>query len=126
MSPTPAKDGADVHARPRIEGEREQEILDATLDILAEVGYDRLTMDAVAARSKASQATLYRRWNGKPALVIDALISEKEPLTLPDRSEEHTSELQSQMRISYAVFCLKKKTNVHNTYTPAHKLHNIM
>src|SRR3546814_11434159 len=32
-------------------------------------------------------------------------------LTLPDlRSEEHTSELQSLMRISYAVFCLKKKT----------------
>src|SRR3546814_5022926 len=31
-----------------------------------------------------------------------------------DRSEEHTSELQSLMRISYAVFCLKKKT-LHNT-----------
>src|SRR3546814_6458680 len=30
-----------------------------------------------------------------------------------DRSEEHTSELQSLMRISYAVFCLKKKTNKH-------------
>src|SRR3546814_7879143 len=29
--------------------------------------------------------------------------------TLPERSEEHTSELQSLMRISYAVFCLKKK-----------------
>src|SRR3546814_10986662 len=29
--------------------------------------------------------------------------------TSPDRSEEHTSELQSLMRISYAVFCLKKK-----------------
>src|SRR3546814_3855423 len=29
------------------------------------------------------------------------------------RSEEHTSELQSLMRISYAVFCLKKKTNYH-------------
>src|SRR3546814_8752386 len=29
---------------------------------------------------------------------------------VPDRSEEHTSELQSLMRISYAVFCLKKKT----------------
>src|SRR3546814_3749746 len=29
----------------------------------------------------------------------------------PDRSEEHTSELQSLMRISYAVFCLKKKLN---------------
>src|SRR3546814_10427752 len=31
------------------------------------------------------------------------------------RSEEHTSELQSLMRISYAVFCLKKKTNTYNT-----------
>src|SRR3546814_8716489 len=32
-----------------------------------------------------------------------------------DRSEEHTSELQSLMRISYAVFCLKKKTKITNT-----------
>src|SRR3546814_5779242 len=31
------------------------------------------------------------------------------------RSEEHTSELQSLMRISYAVFCLKKKKNTHST-----------
>src|SRR3546814_1387048 len=34
-----------------------------------------------------------------------------------DRSEEHTSELQSLMRISYAVFCLKKKQNIHNIQT---------
>src|SRR3546814_20755131 len=33
----------------------------------------------------------------------------REPLSRPPRSEEHTSELQSLMRISYAVFCLKKK-----------------
>src|SRR3546814_2454693 len=33
------------------------------------------------------------------------------------RSEEHTSELQSLMRISYAVFCLKKKQHIHNTQT---------
>src|SRR3546814_8037422 len=32
------------------------------------------------------------------------------------RSEEHTSELQSLMRISYAVFCLKKKNNTHKTH----------
>src|SRR3546814_5327438 len=32
------------------------------------------------------------------------------------RSEEHTSELQSLMRISYAVFCLKQKKNKHNTH----------
>src|SRR3546814_6189631 len=34
------------------------------------------------------------------------------PQVLVDRSEEHTSELQSLMRISYAVFCLKKKTQI--------------
>src|SRR3546814_4053850 len=37
--------------------------------------------------------------------------------TLGGRSEEHTSELQSLMRISYAVFCLKKKTLTHHMYT---------
>src|SRR3546814_6188300 len=35
----------------------------------------------------------------------------------PDRSEEHTSELQSLMRISYAVFCLKKQTHENKTTT---------
>src|SRR3546814_3449243 len=36
----------------------------------------------------------------------------------PGRSEEHTSELQSLMRISYAVFCLKKKTTKTSIYPP--------
>src|SRR3546814_5430760 len=36
--------------------------------------------------------------------------------TLPSRSEEHTSELQSLMRISYAVFCLKKKNTTPKEY----------
>src|SRR3546814_5346360 len=42
------------------------------------------------------------------------------------RSEEHTSELQSLMRISYAVFCLKKKKKIANTKTydePEYKKH---
>src|SRR3546814_8455017 len=39
------------------------------------------------------------------------------------RSEEHTSELQSLMRISYAVFCLKKKKN-HKEQSPQHQSHN--
>lgn len=80
MSPSKALHAAAATLRPRVEGEREQEILDATLDILAEVGYDRLTMDAVATRAKASKATLYRRWSGKAQLVIDALIADKAPL----------------------------------------------
>src|SRR3546814_4696632 len=36
------------------------------------------------------------------------------PVVIDHRSEEHTSELQSLMRISYAVFCLKKKKRTHN------------
>ena len=58
---------AEAALRPRVEGDREQEILDAALEVLGEVGYDRLTMDAVAQRAKASKATLYRRWNSKAA-----------------------------------------------------------
>src|SRR3546814_5218152 len=37
-------------------------------------------------------------------------VTKQNPKGVPGRSEEHTSELQSLMRISYAVFCLKKKT----------------
>ncbi len=51
---------------------------------MAELGYDRLTMDAVATRARASKATLYRRWNDKVSLVTDALLSQKGPLTEPD------------------------------------------
>src|SRR3546814_3731479 len=43
----------------------------------------------------------------------------------PSRSEEHTSELQSLMRISYAVFCLKKKNqlnNRHNNHKPSQSI----
>lgn len=70
--------------RPRVEGDREQEILAAAIDVLAELGYDRLTMDAVATRSHASKATLYRRWSSKASLVIEALLSQKGPEAVPD------------------------------------------
>src|SRR3546814_10399562 len=45
----------------------------------------------------------------------------KPPASRKDRSEEHTSELQSLMSISYAVFCLKKKHNKINTNTTQKK-----
>src|SRR3546814_9938567 len=50
--------------------------------------------------------------DGKIALLVKISgADEQAQLIEMDRSEEHTSELQSLMRISYAVFCLKKKTN---------------
>ncbi len=54
---------------------RNQVILEATLNMLADVGYDGLTIEAVAAKAKVGKATIYRRWSSKEALVIDASAS---------------------------------------------------
>ncbi|MFD8818102.1 TetR/AcrR family transcriptional regulator [Streptomyces sp. NPDC059627] len=63
--------------RSRITPEREAELYEAVLDLLREVGYDALTMDAVAARTKSSKATLYRQWGGKAELVAKAVRYQK-------------------------------------------------
>jgi AcrR family transcriptional regulator len=53
---------------------RETELLAVTLRLLQEHGYDRLTLDAVAATARASKATVYRRWPSKAELVVAAFI----------------------------------------------------
>jgi AcrR family transcriptional regulator len=63
---------------------RDVAIREAALNLLSEIGYDRLTMDAVAARAHASKATIYRRWQGKAALVVDALNCSKGSMLEPD------------------------------------------
>lgn len=60
-------------SKPRVEGDREAEILNGVIDTLIEVGYDRMTFDAVAAKVRASKATLYRKWPTKADLVVSAL-----------------------------------------------------
>lgn len=52
---------------------RDDKILEAAIDILAETSFDGMTMDMVAARAKAGKATVYRRWSSKAELVRDAL-----------------------------------------------------
>ncbi|MER5291404.1 TetR/AcrR family transcriptional regulator [Streptomyces pharetrae] len=59
--------------RSRLTPERAAELYTAVLDLLREVGYDALTMDAVAARTHSSKATLYRQWGGKAELVAHAM-----------------------------------------------------
>ena len=67
---------------------RDPEILEAALAVLAETGYDGMTIDMVAARAKAGKATVYRRWASKAALVIEAVGCMKnqnyEVASLPD------------------------------------------
>jgi AcrR family transcriptional regulator len=52
---------------------RRQAILDAALGLLMEVGYDRLSMDALAERARAGKATIYRHWSGKAEVVAEAI-----------------------------------------------------
>jgi AcrR family transcriptional regulator len=60
-----------VDIDPRVERSRVQ-VLHATLELLGEVGYGDLTIEAVAARSGVAKSTIYRHWKGKLELVTDA------------------------------------------------------
>src|SRR5712691_7905747 len=51
----------------------DEAVLTAAVDLLAEVGYARLTMDQIAARAGVGQASVYLRWPNKVALVAEAI-----------------------------------------------------
>jgi AcrR family transcriptional regulator len=67
-----------------LDSSRDLALREAALAVLAEVGYERLTMDAVAARAGAAKSTIYRRWRDKAELVVDALNSLKGIPEVPD------------------------------------------
>jgi AcrR family transcriptional regulator len=71
--------------RPRGEV-REEAILDAALEVVAEAGFERATVGAIAERAGASKATIYRRWPGKSELVADAIRRRAKPArpAMPD------------------------------------------
>ena len=62
---------APTAGRPRSE-EAHQAILDATLDLLVEVGFSAMTVEGVASRAGVGKATIYRRWPSKLPLVVEA------------------------------------------------------
>jgi AcrR family transcriptional regulator len=62
--------------RPR-DPSRDEAIIDATIDVLVREGYDRLSMEGVAAAAGVGKATVYRRWSSKAELVIDAMATLK-------------------------------------------------
>ncbi|HEX3724075.1 MAG TPA: TetR/AcrR family transcriptional regulator [Nitrolancea sp.] len=69
--------------RPRSARAR-QAILDATLQLLVEEGFDRMSIEAVAARAGVGKATIYRRWSSKCELVAAALASIDDEIQAPD------------------------------------------
>src|SRR3546814_4067054 len=82
-----------------LKNERSLEVKNGTLGTVQQVNQRSMTVRTDDERSVAFDTKDY------------AHIDHGYAATIHKRSEEHTSELQSLMRISYAVFCLKKKTN---------------
>src|SRR5579859_5392210 len=68
--------------RPRSE-QAEQAIIEATLDLFAEQGFEGVCVEAVAARAGVGKATIYRRWANKEELLLAALGSMKSPFPEP-------------------------------------------
>jgi AcrR family transcriptional regulator len=63
------------------------EIVDATLSLLAERGFQAATMDAIATRAGVGKNTIYRRWRSKEDLIVDAL-SELAPEPTPTEQDD--------------------------------------
>src|SRR3546814_10819173 len=72
---------------------------------------------AYLCRTAIATAVIAALEAGHHALYIQHRVSQAMQFLALGRSEEHTSELQSLMRISYAVFCLKKKNTIRKTAT---------
>ena len=62
----------------------DQAILQATLDLLAEVGYESMSIEAIASRAGVGKTTIYRRYTSKEELVADAIESLRDDLAIPD------------------------------------------
>src|SRR3546814_3218660 len=75
----------------------------------------RRALDALGCKRVFEETASGGRWDRPKLLEMIGQLREGDVVVVWKRSEEHTSELQSLMRISYAVFCLKKKNTKTDT-----------
>ena len=78
----PGRETSRRPGRPRSE-QAEQAIIEATLDLFAEQGFEGVCVEAVAARAGVGKATIYRRWPNKEELLLAAFGSLKSPFPEP-------------------------------------------
>ncbi|MEB4616004.1 TetR/AcrR family transcriptional regulator [Leucobacter sp. M11] len=81
--------------RPRSEATR-LAVLTATAELIAETGYDRVTIEAIAARAGCGKQTIYRWWSSKSLIVADAVIDGH--LRLPEHGVPDTGDLGADLR----------------------------
>lgn len=75
---------------------RENAILAVPLELVGEVGFDRLSVDAIAARARASKETIYSRWRTKDEIVAEALRRQSEGEGAPEAPD--TGSLRGDLR----------------------------
>jgi AcrR family transcriptional regulator len=61
-----------------------QAMLQATLELLAKVGFEAMSIEAIASRAGVGKTTIYRRYSSKAELVADAIESIREEIVIPD------------------------------------------
>jgi AcrR family transcriptional regulator len=88
-----------VRGRPR-DPRRDLAIIDATIEVLVRDGYDRLSMEGVAAAAGVGKTTVYRRWGSKAELVIDAMATLKTAVDSID-----TGTLEGDVELLIAAAC---------------------
>jgi AcrR family transcriptional regulator len=84
-----SESAAPRRGRPR-DAQAEHAILQATIAILSEVGFNQLSIEAVAARAGVGKPTIYRRWPSKPELVLDAVQRLAPPFPTADTGDPLT------------------------------------
>lgn len=89
-----------------LHADRDPQIYAAVLELLPQIGYERMTIDAVATRARVSKATIYRRWPGKPQMVADALRHQKFEVPVPVDTGTLRGDLLAMLRAA-ARICIK-------------------
>jgi AcrR family transcriptional regulator len=88
--------------RPRSE-EAHRAILTAAVALVREVGFDAVTMDAIAARAGVGKATVYRRWSAKEELVAEAIAAIVRGVPVPDTGRI-AGDVLALMRVALAMY----------------------
>ncbi|NQX27367.1 TetR/AcrR family transcriptional regulator [Microbacteriaceae bacterium VKM Ac-2854] len=78
-------------------------ILDAAFVLVGELGYARLSIEAIAARAGVGKQTIYRWWPSKGAVLFESILARSEPTGLPDTGDLE-ADLRAVLRATVAEF----------------------
>jgi AcrR family transcriptional regulator len=96
-SATPSTEPEVRHGRPR-DPQVDAAIRKAAVELLVEEGYARMSIEGVAERAGVGKAAIYRRWDGKTALVVDAI----HELVAPKVDWPHTDDIRADLEVVFA------------------------